>query len=65
MKAKRKNLEIYDGNKRTFKDRRKKGAMAVFSYFTADGIEYRRTFWDDAGTPELKFWSIAPKQIEV
>lgn len=65
MYAWRKNLEVYDPNKKTFKDMRKKMAYAVFSYFTHEGWEYRRSFWAEKGTTEQQFWEIAPTKIKV
>lgn len=61
MKIYRKYLEKYDPNKRDNFDRRKKFAEAVFSYFTENGIEYRKKFQLPVNTPENEFWNIAPK----
>ena len=65
MKAYRKELVIYDENRRDVYDNRKKVAYAVFSYFTDNGIEYRKKFQLPTFTPEIEFWNIAPKEINV
>jgi hypothetical protein len=60
----RKSLEKYDHSRRDSKDRRKKVAWAVFSYYERDtGQEYRKSFTAPADTPESKFWDIAPRII--
>ena len=62
----RQSLIKYDDNRRDIKDRRKKVAWAVFSYIELNtGIEYRKAFTAPVGTPELKFWNIAPKEIKI
>ena len=65
MIAYRKNLESYCENKKDIFDNRKHFAEANFSYFTENGIEYRRKFQAKILTPENEFWNIAPKEIEV
>ena len=46
-------------------DRRKKGTYAVFSYFTNDGIEYRRGYWFPKGTKENGIFDKVPNVIKV
>jgi len=61
----RRSLVKYKDNTRDHKDRRKKIAYAVFSYFDSPygGIEYRKSFTAKPGTPEADFWEIAPEII--
>lgn len=63
MKLYRHQLEIYHPDTKDIRDNRKKIAIAVFSYFDEDNIEYRKKFTGLKNTPELKFWDIAPKII--
>lgn len=65
-KAKIGKLEIFKERERGFNgDRRKFGTWAVFSYFTADGIEYRRGYWFPIGTSESGIFSKVPAEIEI
>lgn len=60
----RHEMEKFCTRERDMKDRRKFVARAVFSYFDREtGHEYRKSFTAPAGTPEMKFWDIAPKTI--
>ena len=65
MIAYRKYLEKYEPSKRDIYDNRKKFAIAIFSYFTDNGIEYRKKFQLPVNSPEIEFWNIAPKEINV
>ena len=59
-------LEQFSDNARGLGgDRRKRGCKAVFSYFTRDGIEFRRAFWLPARSPVSEAWKISPEYIEV
>lgn len=62
----RQYLEDFSDNARGFNgDRRKRGCKAVFSYFTRDGIEYRRAFWLPVHSHVSEAWNVSPEFIEV
>jgi hypothetical protein len=65
MKITRLHLEIYNPETRDINDRRRKISKAVFSYISENGDEFRKSFTDKPNTPELKFWDIAPKIINI
>jgi hypothetical protein len=46
-------------------DNRKKGVFAVFSYFTKEGIEFRKGYWFPIGTPENGIFAKVPNEIKV
>ena len=59
-------LEKYDENWRdSYHDRRKKVARAIFSYYSEDGIEYRKVFCAEPFTPENMFWNLAPEVLNI
>ena len=58
-------LEHYDPNKRSVKDRRKRCAWAVFSYLARDGTEFRKAFTAPPNTPEEWFLGLAPETIKI
>lgn len=60
-------LEKFDCKKRSTKDKRKKVAWAVFSYFDRNNPahEYRKSFEAPLGTSESEFWEISPNTITV
>ena len=65
MKAHRKHLEKYSERTRSISDRRKFVAVAIFSYISETGYEYRKRFTLDQNSSEASFWNVAPLTIDV
>jgi hypothetical protein len=63
MKLTRRYLVKYHEKARSNEDRRKKGSMAIFSYYDNQGNEYRKGFFVNKKVPEAQFWNIAPEII--
>lgn len=66
MIAKQHRLEKFVSNRRgRDHDNRKRGACAIFSYFTRGGVEYRRALWLPIGSNENDALRKAPPFIVV
>ncbi len=61
----RKYLVSHEENVRSFKDKRVKVAKALFSYYDANGIEYRKGFEAKPYTTVDEFMEIAPKTLTI
>ena len=60
---KRGRIAKYYAKTRDTNDRRKKVARAVFSYYDANGLEYRKSFTLPVNTRKEAFYDIAPEVI--